>query len=497
MLKKILISALILNIGILLGRISGFVRESFVAGTFGTSLEADQVILMLTLPDLLVSLLLGGALSAVLIPELAKNVKLAKKILFQSSLLLGVFFTVITFILSWQSEFFVHILAPGMSSASLEGAASLISWTVWLIPLTVLAGATTAYLHSINAFAIASLGTLIVNASIITGLLLVYYGYGSLYLVAVFVLVGGVLRFISQASVIGVSWSPVASIQTFMLDKEFFFRYFQAVLSGGLLFLLPFIARAYASYLEPGSIATLNYGMKLIEFPLLLTVTFLSIILFPRLSKSFGVDKALHQKLIRYGMQITLLLGVFTALALSLISFDYASLVFGYGGMNENDIHNVALIAQVGLIMLPLQGLTLFITAILHSRGNTRVPMRVNFCGLLFFIALMQTDFFTKDLASITLALVVSYACILVCFLVITKVDDKRVALVFWDKQFIISCSVSVLLLYILISFILGFQMTSFFNIVFSFGAGVLSLLLVFILNKNILQIIKSRSVNV
>ncbi len=497
MIKTILISALILNVGVLLGRISGFVRESFVAATFGTTAEADQIILMLTLPDLLVNLLLGGALSAVLIPALTKNTKQAKQILFQASILLCVFFIGIAVVLSWQSEFFIKILAPGLNYASIEGAASLISWSVWIIPLTVLAGATTAYLHSVNSFAVASLGTLIVNLSIILGLLLVYYGYGALYLIAVFVVLGGVFRLISQLAVIGVSWSPIASMKPFLLEKSFFVRYFQAVLSVGLLFLLPFLARAYASYLEPGSIATLSYGMKLVEFPLLLTVTFLSIILFPRLSQSFGVDDELHQKLIRYGMQITILLGIFTSLVLILVSSDYARLVFGHGVMSEGNVQSVAYIAQIGLLTLPFQGLVLFITAILFARNNTKTPMIINFIGLIFFIGLMQLSYFTKDLFSITFALVVSYAGILALFLLVTKVDNKRVALVFLDKHFLFSFLVSIFVLYLLMEFIVELQIASIIKIMLSFCAGLFSLFLALILNNNFLQMIKSRSINV
>lgn len=497
MIRAVLLSSLVLTIGVLLGRISGFIRESFIAGTFGVSSEADQIILMLTLPDLLVNLLLGGALSAVLIPLFTKNTKRAKQILFQSSVLLCVFFVGIAIVLSWQSVLFIKILAPGLSDDSIAGTAALISWSVWLIPLTVLAGATTAYLHSVNSFSVASLGTLIINLSIILGLVLVYYGYGSVYLVAVFVVLGGVFRLMSQLAVIGVRWQPIAAMTPFLLEKSFFVRYFQAVLSTGLLFLLPFLARAYASYLEPGSIATLNYGMKLVEFPLLLTVTFLSIILFPRLSQSFGVDDRLHQQLIHYGMQITMLLGVFTSLVLVLISFDYAYLVFGYGGMSEKDIQNVASIAQIGLLMLPLQGLVLFITAILHSRNVTKVPVIINFIGLLFFIGLMQLDYFTENLFSITFALVVSYAFILVLFLVVTKVDGKRVALVFLDKHFAFSLGISSLVLYVLIECILGFQIISMIKVMLAFCAGLFSLFLVLILNKNLLQMIRARSTNV
>jgi murein biosynthesis integral membrane protein MurJ len=496
MLKKILISTLVLNLGVLVGRLSGFAREMFVAGTFGATSEADQIILMLTLPDLLVNLLLGGALSAVLIPEMTQRAEQAKKILFQSLLLLGVFFIGVAISLSWQSEFFVKILAPGLTEQSLKNTASLVSWTVWIIPLTVWAGATTAYLHSINSFAISSLGTLIVNLTIILGLVVTYYDYGSLYTVAIFVVIGGGLRFVSQLSVIGVSWHPIMSIQPFLLHKSFLIRYFQAAFSSGLLFLLPFIARAYASDLESGSIATLNYGMKLVEFPLLLTVTFLSVVLFPRLSKSFGVNQVLHHNLIQYGLQITLLLAVFAMLVLMMINQDYASLVYGYGSMTEQNVENVAVVSHVGLMMLPLQGLALFITAILHSRNNIKTPMVINLIGLIFFILVMQLDYLTKDLSSITLALVVSYALVLVLFLIVTKVDKIRVATMFLDKSFLVSFGISISVLYALISIILGFQISSLLTMISSFFAGVFSLLLVVFTNNNFFRIIRVRSIN-
>ena len=145
--------------------------------------------------------------------------------------LLGICFLGVALIFSWQSEFFVNILAPGLADNIVTERAGLFSWVTWLIPLTVLAGATTAYLHSKNSFAVASLGTLIVNSSAIAGLLLVYYGHGSLYLVATFVLIGGALRLLSQLLVIDVNWMPISSIKPFLIKKDLYIRYFQAVFS--------------------------------------------------------------------------------------------------------------------------------------------------------------------------------------------------------------------------------------------------------------------------
>ena len=53
-------SGLILAVGVLLGRLLGFFRETLIASQFGVSGLADVAILTLTLPDLFMNVLLGG-----------------------------------------------------------------------------------------------------------------------------------------------------------------------------------------------------------------------------------------------------------------------------------------------------------------------------------------------------------------------------------------------------------------------------------------------------
>ena len=67
--RRLIISGAVVSFGILLGRVTGFLREIGIASVFGISTEADITILMLTIPDVLVNLLVAGGLSAALIPE--------------------------------------------------------------------------------------------------------------------------------------------------------------------------------------------------------------------------------------------------------------------------------------------------------------------------------------------------------------------------------------------------------------------------------------------
>ena len=68
MLKKYLKFSTIISIGILLGRLAGYGRELIIASQFNISQMADHVILLLTMPDLINSLLSISTISVVAMP---------------------------------------------------------------------------------------------------------------------------------------------------------------------------------------------------------------------------------------------------------------------------------------------------------------------------------------------------------------------------------------------------------------------------------------------
>ena len=392
MLRAIFISSIIINIGLLLGRLSGFIREALVAATFGASFEADIVVLMLTVPDLMVSLLMGGAIGAILMPAFSQNPENARKLLYQSAIIFGFLFCIVTAAMYWQVQALVTILVPGFDLEQIEETADVLRYVLWLIPLTVLAGTTTAYLHYQNRFITASLGTLIVNGTIITGIYLVFIGQGSFATLAVFVLLGGLLRFSIQVSVIRPSYHPIKSFRPMLLRKPIVVQYCQAMLSGSLLFMFPVVARAVASFEEVGSIAILHYSMRLIELPLAIFISFVAIVLFPRLAQSFKTDHELHRCYIRYGVQATLALSIVISIVLVMLVDEYSMFVYGYGDMSESNVARISYLVSIGLLILPLKGLAVYNMAVFNSRMNTRTPMLINGTGLMLFLGLLKFE---------------------------------------------------------------------------------------------------------
>jgi len=437
MLRSLLLSSLALNLGLLIGRLSGFAREAFIASTYGATAEADIVVLMLTVPDLLVGILMGGAMGAALVPEFSQRPERSRQLLYQSLWFFGLLFTGLACGLYWQAEALVTLLVPGFEYNQIKHGAVAIGWVIWLIPLTVLSGVVTAYLHAINRFAVAALGTLIINSAIIVGLVLVYAGYGTMFLLALFVLLGGILRLLSQLSQVRVAWNPFESLRPALLDRALLTRYGQAMLSGSALLLFPVVARALASFHGDGSVALFNYAVRLIEFPLAVAVTFLAAVFFPRLAKSYTDDQEQHRQQIRYGVQITLALSLIAMIVLISLNEAYTQAVYGYGSMDQSNLRLVTTLICVGLITLPLQGLSSFLTAVFNARKNTRTPLFINSLGLVFFLLISSSELFGKGLEALMWGMVASYALICVLQLMFLKIEMFKWHYVFLDSAFL------------------------------------------------------------
>ncbi len=446
MIKALLLSSLALNIGLLLGRLSGMLREAFVALAYGATGEADIVVLMLTVPDLLVNILMGGAFGAVLIPEFSQQQDKARQLLYQSMLFFGFVFVGITAAIYWQMDVLASLLVPGFTQIQLDNAVTALGWVIWLIPLTILAGVTTAYLHAQNKFMVAGLGTLIINSTIIAGLAGIYYGDGTLRLLALFVLLGGFLRLVSQLLPVKPSWNPVSSLQKIHINKALVIRYTQAMLSGSVLLLLPVVARALASFEAEGSVSLFTYATRLVEFPLAIAVTFLAAVFFPRISRSFTEDPVQHRQLIRYGVQMTLALALVAAITLVILSGPYSRIVYGYGNMQESSLVVLSTLVAIGLASLPFQGLSVFMTAVFNARKDTRTPLLISTSGLIFFLVSGYFGLFGHGLPALMWGILSTYGLICLLQLLCLKIDDLSWGKILFDREFVFGILIALIL---------------------------------------------------
>ncbi len=411
LLRHLVSAGLLVSGGILLGRLTGFLREVAVASKFGVSQDADIVLFSLTLPDFLINLLMGGALAAALIPEFKRSTsKTSDQLFLQSSLLVGAGFCLLVAVLIWNAHHLVHLFAPGFDLVAAKHAVDLLTLVLWLMPLTALAGISMSYLQSRNHFGIPALGTFIFNTTLIIALFFFVTDAGDFRILGGAVLIGGLLRWSSQLICMGAHGMQWTRPGGWLISKDLFWRYFQALAAGSLILVLPVIARAWSSLAGPGGFATMNYSINLMELPMGVCLGVLATVLFPKLSEFFAQDRAEEgEQLAADGVLWVFIIAYSVVLVFTCFGQPLTRLAFQWGVMPAEGIQGIVLLVTIGITALPAQGMLLLMTALANAKRDTKLPFYCSLVGVIVFVPLAGLLFQRNGLQGIMMALVASY----------------------------------------------------------------------------------------
>ena len=87
----------VMALGTILSRIAGFIRSVLTVAVLGTALLADSFNVANTMPNIIYNLMVGGALTAIFVPQLVKSksdpdggIDFASRLVTTISLILGV-----------------------------------------------------------------------------------------------------------------------------------------------------------------------------------------------------------------------------------------------------------------------------------------------------------------------------------------------------------------------------------------------------------------------
>jgi len=427
MLKKIALSGFILFSGLMLGRLLGLARDIYIASKFGATIESDILIIILTVPDAIFSLIASGAISAALIPEFKNLPKKDSSSLFIISSLIFLGFSIlIILILNSQDKLLTNLFSPGIPTNYIPLLQDSLIKVNWLVPLTILAGVTTAFIHSKNKFFVPSLGSAIINILIIIGLFLLTKDIKNINTLIICILIGGFVRWISQLWVIKKDLFSISKLKFQVINRQILHRYFYAVFSGGLLILYPVVARSFASFSEDGSISIVNYALKLVEVPANVAVTILSVVILPKLSQMY-IEKKRNK--FREIIQINLFWSMAIASAITGVVIAQSSIfiesIFGLSeAITEKNIEVMSTLLIVGILSLPFQALIAVSTSVFYSEKNTKTPMIINITGFTILILLNLLNINDTNVYKIVSFVLISYAITGLIF--ITKIEIKH-----------------------------------------------------------------------
>lgn len=375
-----------LAVALLLGRLSGLLRELLLASRFGVSRQADVAVVLLTLPDLLVNLLISGGLSAALVPRLRAASAEDAVALFQHVARWTVlFFGLLALVVALRPDGIFGLLAPGLSGVSSVAGHAALAMLALSIPITALSGVTAAYLNARDRYFVVGLGTLIFNAAVILGLAGHVPG-PAMTILAAAILMGAGLRLASQTALLPRrSWHRTARSEG--LSPDFRRAFAAGILAASLALVPPAIVRAAASLLASGNIASFNYAQKLVELPLGILITTISTIALTRLSQHHAAgDEQAARRTLTANLRLSLLLASLIVVLGELLATRVVSLLFLRGAVGIDGVSRITALTRVALLGIPFAAVSSLATASLNAQRRIAEVLR---CTLICIIVLV------------------------------------------------------------------------------------------------------------
>ncbi|CAM3730546.1 murein biosynthesis integral membrane protein MurJ [Polynucleobacter brandtiae] len=385
----------------MLSRITGLLRETLIARSFGTSEWTDAFNVAFRLPNLLRRLFAEGAFSQAFVPILGEIssegglkqsqilINAVATLLFWA-LLLTVFLGVI------GAPLLILVIATGFVGGQAYEASIVMTRIMFpYIGLISMVSLSAGILNTFGRFAIPAFTPVLLNIALITSaIFLSPYLDQPIYALSIGVLLGGVLQLAIQIPAlarigllprIGLVPGAIKAAMTNPDARRVLKLMGPAVFAVSVAQISLLINTNIASRLPAGSVSWLSYADRLMEFPTALLGVALGTVLLPSLSKANAKNDLVHAgELLIWGLQLTFLLAAPCAIALFIFGEPLATVLYHYGKFNALDV----LMTQRALAAYGIGLIGLILIKILapgfYSRQNIRTPVKI---GLLVLVA--------------------------------------------------------------------------------------------------------------
>lgn len=413
--EKILISGVGITLCITLGRLLGFFRDILVVSFFGKTYAADMAVLVLTTQDLLLNFFLGSAFSLALMSSFVGKQHILPCIIkaYQRKFTLILIIVVGLLILNISSV--INLLAPGLPLVYQAQLGKYLVISVFSIPFTVYAAITAAALNFKEIFILPSLGTAIFNF-IICFFIVVSFAFEALnpfYCISIGVVFASLLRWLIQQK--DFSFSGLFSISQMnnLNLKEFSKKYLSTMLATSSVFIIPIIARAFASEQGMGQVAIFNLVSKLIDFPITLFSGTVVTILIPRLVKLNN-----QWQTIGYSALGLMVFFSFALLGTYLLADHIINVIFIFGKFSDINLIEVSSQLKIASLSFPVYGVTFFLVSALSTTRYAKVYGILCLVLCIFFYVVGRA--YISNLYDIYIGLIAIYSILcLVGFIII------------------------------------------------------------------------------
>ena len=392
----------------MLSRITGLLRETLIARSFGASEWTDAFNVAFRIPNLLRRLFAEGAFSQAFVPilgEISTNEdKTRAKILINAVATLLFWSLLATVILGVVgAPMLILAIATGFSGGPAYDASVVMTKIMFpYIGLISLVSLSAGVLNTYHRFAVPAFTPVLLNLALIaSAIFLAPHLNQPIYALSIGVLLGGILQLAIQIPAlaklgllprIGLLPSAIKAAATNPDARRVLKLMGPAVFAVSVAQISLIINTNIASRLQAGSVSWLSYADRLMEFPTALLGVALGTVLLPSLSKANAKNDLVHAgELLVWGLQLTFLLAAPAAIALFIFGEPLAAVLYHYGKFSALDV----LMTQRALAAYGVGLIGLILVKILapgfYSRQDIRTPVKI---GLLVLIATQLANLF-------------------------------------------------------------------------------------------------------
>ncbi|WP_412463505.1 lipid II flippase MurJ [Halobacteriovorax sp. RT-2-6] len=402
--KVIALTGLFVSLGVVLGRAAGYLRELLIAYHFGVSTSADQVVLILTTPDLINNILSVSVLSNAFFPVLKSTNNISKII--EETIAVNIVSYLIFLVVSplFFSGWLLVFMNVAMASVLFNG----------------ITFAQATYLAFIKKFKLQSLSTLVFNL----GLILVLFFFTDLFIISIGVIFASALRmlylnYISEKEGLFFKINFKNVFKNLKVSK----RLLLAILANGLVFINPIIDKIFLSSFPAGSVSAYSYAEKVYLLPVATIITIL-----PNIIYSYIIDnvkKGTNSYLLI--MSSFLFIG-FISLTCSFLfyffNYETISLIYYFSKLDVESLNSIALVLKYFSLAILVSGLNSLIIKLLFASGEDKFVLKSSTFGFLFNIVANTYILYFYNEAKY-MALTTSYTAVVLFLLTLYKLISR------------------------------------------------------------------------
>lgn len=389
-------SASILSIGNFASRVLGLLREAVIARYFGTEGVVGAFVIASQVPTLIYDFLIGGMLSAALVPVLSEQVQKKRQTEFVqlANILITIFGAIlllVVLLLEFGAPLLTQLLAGGFEKFDPQ----LLPLTTNLIRLVTpaifffgMAGLMTAILYSLQRFSFPAIATAIYNIALILAapLLAKWLGVTSL---AIGILAGSIAQWLVMAWDVrraGIQWQFRLDWRHPALRRILMLYLPNAVALLVALFQVG-LDRRLASGAGERSIAWMRYATTLQQLPLGLISVAIALAALPKLSQFYAAsDETNYKQTLARGLRMVLLLVAPAAVGLWLLGEPVSRIIFEGMKFRSEDSVQVAHALSIYLIGMLFAAIDFPLNYAFYARNNTLLPAIVGVISVVVYI---------------------------------------------------------------------------------------------------------------